>query len=102
MEQQGHRIETFDALLRDLVGRGLVGRSEHGGNSWTLTESAQRRLNDLAVATLPIDAESILYLNRRCADCRERGSTLLRHGLYLCKTCVDIHPVATSEGPIAS
>jgi hypothetical protein len=101
MESQAHRM-TIDALLRDLVGHGLVRHSDRGANSWTLTESAQRRLNDLAVATAPVDAESILYLNRRCAICRERTPTRLRQERYLCKACVDSQLAGNSQGPIAS
>jgi ribosomal protein L37AE/L43A len=87
VQSNGHPIETFDPLLRDLIAWGLVTRTGEGRGSWKLAESAERRLSELAGAKGVVDAESVLYFNHRCAACRAHGPTRLRDGLYICGNC---------------
>jgi hypothetical protein len=88
-ERHSYRIETFDALLRDLVAWGLVSRAEdERGTSWYLTDSAQHRLDEIIRPTGPLDLEDLVYLDHLCADCRFRGITRLHDGVYLCSACL--------------
>ena len=81
-------IKTFDALLRDLVGHGLVFRDGQGpGSSWQLSDAAQRRLSELVQPSVAPAPEELVYLDHRCAGCRRRGATRLHRGLYLCEYC---------------
>ena len=63
-------IETFDALLRDLVTWDLVVRGEgDDSQTWRLVARAQQRLGELMIARGPWPAERTVYLDRLCADC---------------------------------
>ena len=94
-------IETFDPLLRDLVGWGLVVRSDSAKPIWRLADAAQRRLNELVLSSAPVDAESVVYFHHRCALCREQKPTRLRQSHYLCESCLarqaDIHDDVPAE-----
>jgi hypothetical protein len=89
MEGQRHYpIETFDPLLRDLVGWGLVERPDSSpGTPWQLVATAQQRLDELVSPTQVAGAGADVYLDRRCADCRQRGLTRLHGESYVCDTC---------------
>ena len=81
-------IETFDALLRDLLTCGLVVRSEgDDGKNWRLVARAQQRLGDLAITVGPWPAERTAYLDRQCADCGRRKLTWVRKDSFLCDAC---------------
>jgi hypothetical protein len=82
--QREYPIETFDPLLRDLVGWGLVERQD--GTTWQLVASAQQRLDELLPTRAP-GAAAVVFLNRRCADCNQRGLTRLRGDSYVCDGC---------------
>ncbi len=81
-------IETFDALLYDLVTWDLVVQGEgDDSQTWRLVARAQQRLGDLAAARGPWPVERTAYLDRRCADCGLRQLTWVRDGTYLCDPC---------------
>jgi hypothetical protein len=86
--QHLHPIEKFDALLRDLVGWGLVERQEAATNTpWQLVPAAQRRLDELLSPIRVSGGEADVYLDHLCADCHRRGLTR-RHGAsYVCDRC---------------
>jgi hypothetical protein len=97
--QRQHPIETFDPLLRDLVGWGLVERSEEGtGTGWQLVPAAQQRLDDLLAPSgaTGTGTGADVYLNRLCADCHQRGLTRLRGECYLCDRCWTVR----EDGPV--
>ncbi len=81
-------VETFDALLRDLVTWKLVapGEGDHEGK-WHLVPRAQQRLEELTKTRGPWPPERTAYLGRRCADCGQRELTWMRLGTYLCEPC---------------
>jgi hypothetical protein len=55
--QQDYTVETFDPLLRDLVGWGLVtGREGRTRTPWRLVAAAQRRLDELSPTVVPAGA----------------------------------------------
>ena len=90
MEQEEIPIETFDALLRDLVTWDLVVRGDRdGAETWCLVARAQQRLGELATARKPWPPERTAYLGRRCADCHRRQLTWERDGTYLCGPCLE-------------
>lgn len=81
-------IETFDALLRDLVTWNLVVPEEREGEQgWQLAPAAQRRLSELTRACAPWPVERTAYFGRRCADCGRREPTRLREGAQICESC---------------
>jgi hypothetical protein len=96
MEIQRHYpIQTFDPLLRDLVGWGLVERQdEEGAERWQLVPDAQRRLDELLSPTQISSVGADVYLNRLCGRCHQRGLTRLREESYLCDTCLAERPEA--------
>jgi hypothetical protein len=81
-------IDTFDALLRDLVTWDLVVPGEgDDAQAWQLVARAQQRLGELTIARGPWPAERTVYLDRLCADCRRRQLTWVRDGTYVCDPC---------------
>jgi hypothetical protein len=93
-------IDTFDALLRDLVTWDLVVRGEgDDSQTWRLVARAQQRLGDLALARGAWPAERTAYLGRRCADCRRRELTWERDGTYLCDPCWQERLTRTLDEP---
>ena len=81
-------IDTFDAMLRDLVTWDLVVPDEgDDAQAWHLVERAQQRLGELMIARGPWPAERTVYLDRLCADCGRRQLTWLRDGTYVCDPC---------------
>jgi hypothetical protein len=87
--QPEYPIETFDPLLRDLVVWGLLEHHEgETGAHWQLVPSAQRRLDELAPAKVT-GVGAVVYLDRLCADCRQRGLTRLYGEKYVCDSCRD-------------
>jgi len=86
-EPPRYRIETFDALLRDLVAWGLVARTGKTRTSWHLTSAAQRRLDELVRPLGPLDVDQLVYLDHVCAGCHDRTLTRLEEGLYICDAC---------------
>jgi hypothetical protein len=81
-------IDTFDALLRDLVTWDLVVPGEgDDAQAWHLVARAQQRLGELMIARGPWPAERTVYLERLCADCLRRHLTWLRDGTYVCDPC---------------
>jgi hypothetical protein len=81
-------VETFDALLRDLVTWNLVvPRPQDGAEAWELVPRAQQRLAELTRGRGPWPVERTAYLGRRCADCNRRQVTWMRHGEYVCEEC---------------
>jgi hypothetical protein len=108
MEGQRHYpIETFDPLLRDLVGWGLVERTDGVEDApWRLVPTARQRLEELASPTQAPGAGADVYLDRRCADCQKRGLTRLHGESYVCDTCWEerqgrLNPVVTEPAPTA-
>jgi len=90
MGQEQIPIETFHALLRDLLIWDLVipGDSETGeADAWRLVAPAQQQLTELATRRGPWPAEQTVYVNRRCSDCGLRQLTRLRDGAYVCSRC---------------
>jgi hypothetical protein len=84
--QRDYPIETFDPLLRDLVGWGLVTRQEGRTRTpWRLVTAAQRRLDELLPTVVP--AGAVIYLDHLCADCRQRGPTRIHEESYVCDGC---------------
>jgi hypothetical protein len=77
-------IRTYDPLLRDLLTWDLV---HADGERWELSERAQRRLAELAEASLAWPAEQTVYMGHRCDRCSARGLTRLRDGAYVCDPC---------------
>ncbi len=94
MEIQRHYpIQTFDPLLRDLVGWGLVERQDQeAAGPWQLVPDAQRRLDELLSPTLIPSVGADVFLNRLCGQCHQRGLTRLRGESYLCNTCLAEQP----------
>ncbi len=85
--ERDYPIETFDPLLRDLVCWGLVKRNEETNDApWQLAPAAQKRLDELRPASTP-RAAAVVYLDHRCADCRQRGPTRIHQDCYLCEKC---------------
>jgi hypothetical protein len=81
-------IETFDALLRDLVTWNLaVPGDGDDAQAWHLVARAQQRLGELTANRGPWPAERTAYLGRRCADCGGSQLTWLRDGTYVCDPC---------------
>jgi hypothetical protein len=101
--ERGHPIKTFDPLLRDLVGWGLVTKAKDGSGKWLIAEHAQRRLDELVHLVSPIDAQNVVHFNRKCAQCQQQKPTRLRDERYLCDPC-NTRQVAESEkkGSLAS
>jgi hypothetical protein len=94
-------IETFDALLRDLVTWDLVVQGEGDeAQTWRLVARAQQRLGDLAAARGPWPAERTAHLGRRCADCHRRQLTWERDGTYLCDPCLEQRLAREVDEPI--
>jgi hypothetical protein len=91
MTTTSQSIETFDALLRDLLTWGLVEPvvTDNAAQRtvWQLTGAAQRRLTELAAPLGPCPAHKIVFLDHFCADCQERRLTRLHDGVYLCDDC---------------
>jgi ribosomal protein S27AE len=86
-ERREYPIERFDPLLRDLIGWGLVERDDsHPGISWRLVGSAQRRLDELSPPRAA-GHDPVVYLDRRCAECQQRGMTRLHDERYVCDRC---------------
>ena len=91
-------IDTFDALLRDLVTWDLVVRGEgDDAQTWRLVARAQQRLGELAIARGPWPAERTVYLDRLCADCGRRHLTWVRDGTYVCNPCWQKRAGSTSH-----
>jgi hypothetical protein len=88
MQAEHLPIETFDALLRDLLTWSLVEpEATPSGTAWRLTEDAARRLDELS-RTRPLSADRVVYFDHRCARCGARRPTWLREGRYLCEVCL--------------
>ncbi|HAM02826.1 MAG TPA: hypothetical protein DCQ30_11480 [Acidimicrobiaceae bacterium] len=105
MENQRHRIERFDALLRNLLAWQLVSNDGPGGDGgWQLVPEAQGRLDELNRSSALPDGERLVYLDHRCADCHQRLPTRSHQGLFLCEACLtrrtvqDTAAVADSGG----
>jgi ribosomal protein L37AE/L43A len=99
-EKRTYRIETFDPLLRDLVAWGLVTRTDSTRPSWRLVEAAQRRIDQLAQRSQPLDVDQLLYLDHLCVDCRDRCRTRLYEGEYVCDSCMERRAVEAAA-PVA-
>jgi hypothetical protein len=98
-ENDRQSIERFDPLLRDLIAWGLVtGGTGTAKATWRLTAAAQRRLTELAKPTRPLNPDQLVYLDHHCSQCKARGRTRLRDGLYLCDACLDHADVGASAG----
>lgn len=104
-ERRDYPVERFDPLLRDLIGWGLVERADsETGPSWQLVGPAQRRLDELSPPSAS-GHDAVVYLDRRCADCRQRGLTRLRDESYVCDGCwsgrqAAPDPVAPQPAPV--
>jgi hypothetical protein len=105
-ERRDYPIERFDPLLRDLIGWGLAERYDSGeGPAWRLNGPAQRRLDELSPST-PSGHDAVVYLDRRCADCQQRGMTRLHEEHYVCDRCwagrqVIPDPAVAEPSPVA-
>lgn len=96
-------IETFDALLRDLLAWDLVVPSDgDDGQAWLLAERAQRRLGDLVTPRGPWPAERTVYLDRRCSDCGQRQLTRMRDGRHMCDACWQKELAQPQDNPTAA
>jgi len=88
MENPRYRIERFDALLRNLLAWQLVSNDDPGADGgWQLVPDAQRRLDELSRSAALPDADRLVYLDHRCADCHQRLPTRSRQGTFLCEAC---------------
>ena len=87
MEKEEIPIETFDALLRDLLAWDLVVPTGADSDSWRLVARAQERLEELVITKGPWPAERTVYFDRRCADCGKRQLTWMRDGQHMCDPC---------------
>jgi hypothetical protein len=89
MEAERHYpIETFDPLLRDLVGWGLVERRDtEAGAPWQLVPNAQQRLDELLGPARVSGIGADIFVNRLCGDCHQRRVTRLRGERYVCDRC---------------
>ncbi|MGA2528208.1 MAG: hypothetical protein ABSG36_03485 [Acidimicrobiales bacterium] len=95
-------VETFDALLRDLVTWNLVVAVERDGTqAWELAARAQQRLAELTRGRGPWPAERTAYLGRRCAECNRREVTWMRYGEYICEQCWQTRLSRTEDGQLA-
>ena len=81
------KSNTYDALLEGLLSSGMVSRGTGDEGGWSLSEPAQRRLDDLVARQERISAEDLVYLDRRCAGCGDRRLTRLIAGEYFCDRC---------------
>jgi len=91
----GHPIERFDPLLRNMLAWDLV---EETGDGWRLTPDVARRLADLARYTKRNEPSEVVYFGHTCAGCKSNGLTRLHEGRYLCDECrrsADLAAVAT-------
>jgi ribosomal protein L37AE/L43A len=100
-ERRSYRIETFDALLRDLVTWGLVVRTGKTRRSWRLVDAAQSRLDVLERHSGPLEADQLVYFDHFCADCHHRTLTRLHDALYLCDACRQRRETPTSEEEVS-
>ncbi|HZD65440.1 MAG TPA: hypothetical protein VE152_05005 [Acidimicrobiales bacterium] len=79
-------------MVRGLVDLGLVQRRPGGDcESWSLSEAAQRRLEELYPGgTDPHQhlGKIDLYIGYRCSRCQGFRATRNHHGRQLCDTCV--------------
>jgi len=100
--ENGYPVERFDPLLRNLVAFDLVVKNGVGRRpSWRLSDAAQRRLDELTGSAGPTSAEHMVYLDHRCADCRQRLPTRVHEGLYLCENCVGRRAAPVSQVVVA-
>ena len=91
----GHPIEQFDPLLRNMLAWNLVDES---GGGWTLRPEVAERLSTLAKYTRRSEPSEVVYFGHTCVGCRSNGLTRLRDGQYLCDDCrraADLAAVAT-------
>lgn len=98
-------IETFDAMLRDLLTWRLVVEGDGddaGTGNWQLVERAQRRLGELSIVRGPWPTERTAYPSRRCAECHQRQLTWLRDGSYVCDPCWQRRLAPAREVPMAA
>jgi len=87
----------LDPLLRELLNFGVAEHDPVDG-SWRLTESAQRRLGELASPRPP--AEKLIYFGHRCAACGQLRPTRLRTQGLVCDDCTSREPTEWA-GPLA-
>ena len=89
MEKPSYAIDRFDPLLRDLLNWGLAVTDDksQGQSRWLLTDRAQKRLSELVRAQPRPATDRVVYLDHRCADCRQRLPTRLSEDVYLCDGC---------------
>lgn len=93
-------IDTFDALLRDLLTWDLVVPAEGDDpQTWQLVARAQQRMGVLAKSRGPWPAERTAYLGRLCADCRRRQLTWRRGDAYVCDPCWLKHHASPQKEP---
>jgi hypothetical protein len=104
MDNDNHRIERFDPILRNLLAWQLVARpgtDAEGG--WQLVPSAQQRLSELVRSSTPPDKRTVVYLDHLCADCHQRRPTRAVGGAFLCDPCRQLRssppaPVGEADG----
>lgn len=92
----GHPIERFDPLLRNLLAWCLVDQDDDG--RWSLRPEVGQRLTQLTELTRHDAPSEVVYFGHACATCRANGLTRLRDGRYLCDGCrraADLAAVAT-------
>lgn len=95
---EGHPIERFDPLLRNLLAWGLVERSAEGG--WVLRPETLERLEGLAHVTRGTAGSEVVYFGHTCSGCRSSGMTRLRDGEYLCDACRRASDLAAIATPL--
>lgn len=94
MENEHHRIERYDPILRNLLAWQLVAREgTDGDGSWQLVPEAQERLGQLARNSTPPEAGKLVYLDHRCADCQQRRPTRPHGAVFLCDACAELREV---------
>lgn len=92
----GHPVEQFDPLLRNMIAWNLVEESE--GGTWELRPEVAERLSSLAVYTRHSQPTEVVYFGRVCAGCKSNGLTRMKDGQYVCDDCrraADLAAVAT-------
>lgn len=93
----GHPIERFDPLLRNMLAWSLVEETD-GGGGWQLRPEVAERLTGLAKYTRRNEPSEVVYFGHICAGCKSNGLTRLKDGEYLCDDCrraADLAAVAT-------
>lgn len=93
----GHPIERFDPLIRNLLAWGLV---EDTPDGWRLEADVAARLSQLRTLTQRDVPSQVVYFGHACAVCKSNGMTRLHEGRYLCDACRRAAELAAVATPL--